>query len=85
MGQLQRLVVTLPRLPALPMGDYQAGVDQVLFDQPIYFADVTELLAATTDVNGSAVVTHGTDTITFQGVSKTTLEAHQNDFHFYFV
>jgi hypothetical protein len=42
---------------------------------------VTALLAATTVVSGSAVITHGTDTVTIANVTKAQLAAHTSDLH----
>jgi serralysin len=61
--------------------DYVPGTDALEFDHTI-FADAAALLAATTDENGSAVVTHGTDTVTLNAITKAQLTAHQGDLHF---
>ena len=61
--------------------DYTPGTDQFYIDHTL-FADVTALVAATHDVNGSAVITHdATQSIALTGVSAAQVAAHQNDFH----
>jgi hypothetical protein len=60
--------------------DFAVGTDQLSFDHNI-FADVTALLAATTDSAGGALITHGADTVTLTSVTKAQLAAHTSDLH----
>jgi hypothetical protein len=60
--------------------DFAVGTDQLSFDSTA-FADVTALLAATTDSAGGAVITHLADTVTITNVTKAQLAAHTSDLH----
>ena len=62
------------------VANYTPGTDQFNFDHTD-FADVAAIMAATSDVNGNAVITHGADTVTLVGVDTATVHQHQNDFH----
>jgi hypothetical protein len=62
------------------IGNFTPGTDEIDLN-PAIFSDFRALLAATQDVNGSAVITDAAhDTITIEHVTKAQLQA--SDFHF---
>ena len=60
--------------------DFAVGTDDLSFDQSV-FANVTALLAATTDTANGALITHLGDTVTITNVTKAQLAAHTADLH----